>query len=236
MSAAGEVEVSECDVKAVDDAVSPTRPLPPLMDIFSASVPTVKRIPQKCRVAVSKAYTTVMRHSSVSGSPEFELRAWKLQFLFAKCVVRQQPQVRGGKRKKVKRNETLCAALLDRLKRWNEGKVDELWAEALALYPGGERPSRAASLASNIRRATECAQDARYGKTVSALLSLATCPMDEDTLKEMRSKHPEAALPKLPSGVAPDAVRFDVVRRWKVSPLARRQGPRVRDHSSSSCR
>ena len=104
----------------------------------------------------------------------------------------------------------MCAALLDRVKRWNEGKVDELWSEAGKLYPGGDRPSKPSSLASNIRRATECAQDARYGKAVAALLSLGTCPMNADTLKEMRSKHPEAGLPTLPSGSVPEAVRFDV--------------------------
>ena len=70
----------------------------------------------------------------------------------------------------------------------------------LKLYPGGDRQSKPSSLASNIRRATECAQDARYGKAVAALLSLGTCPMNADTLKEMRSKHPEAGLPTLPSG------------------------------------
>ena len=160
---------SAADVKVEEEFVSPTCSLPSLMDIFSTSVPTVKRIPQKCRVTVAKAYTTVMRLSSTSGTAEQEMRAWKLQFMFAKCVLRQQPQIR-GKKKKVKRIETLCTALLDRLKRWNEGKVDELWAEARTLYPGGERPSKPSSLASNIRRATECAQDARYGKAVAALL------------------------------------------------------------------
>ena len=65
-------------------------------------------------------------------------------------------------------------------------------------------------MTSNIRRATECAQDARYGKAVAALLSLGTCPVSEETLKEMRAKHPEADMPGLPSGIVPAAVRFDV--------------------------
>ena len=105
-----------------------------------------------------------MRHCSTPNTLEQELRAWKLQFLFGKCVLRHQPEIRGGKKKKLKRNETLRAGLLERLTRWNEGKVDVLWAEACKLYPGGERPSMPHSMASNIRRATECAQDARYGK------------------------------------------------------------------------
>ena len=33
--------------------------------------------------------------------------------------------------------------------------------------------------------------------------------MNADTLKEMRTKHPEADLPTLPSGSIPEAVRFD---------------------------
>ena len=197
------------DVK-VDDVVSPTCFLPSLMDIFATSIPTVKRIPQQCRVSVAKAYTTVMRHCSVPNTLEQELRAWKLQFLFGKCVLRQQPEIRGGKKKRLKRNETLRTGLLERLARWNEGKVDVLWAEACKLYPGGERPSLPHSLASNIRRATECAQDARYGKAVAALLSLGTCPVTEETLKEMKAKHPEAVLPVVASGPSPDPVRFDV--------------------------
>ena len=82
-------------------------------------------------------------------------------------------------------------------------------SEARKLYPGGDRPNVIHSLASNIRRATECAQDGRYGKAVSALLSLGTCPMTEETLTEMKAKHPGAELPTIPSGPAPTAVRFD---------------------------
>ena len=135
------------------------------------------------------------------------MRAWKLQFMFGKCVLRQQPEIRGGKKKKVKRNETLRTGLMDRLTRWNAGRVDELWTEACKLYPAGERPVKAQSMTSNIRRATECAQDARYGKAVSALLSLGTCPVSEETLKEMRAKHPEADMPGLPSGIVRASVR-----------------------------
>ena len=41
------------------------------------------------------------------------------------------------------------------------------------------------------------------------------CPMTEETLKEMKVKHPEARLPTVPSGPALIAVRFDteLVRR-----------------------
>jgi hypothetical protein len=112
------------------------------------------------------------------------MRAWQLHFLFAKCVLRQQPEIRGGKKKRVKRNETLRTGLLDRLKRWNEGQVDALWAEARKLYCSGERVLKAHSMASNIRRATECAEDARYGKAVAALLSLGTCAVDEKSIKD----------------------------------------------------
>ena len=91
----------------INDAVSPTCLLPTLMDIFATSIPTVKRIPQQCPVAVAKAFTTVMRHCSTLNTLEQEMRAWKLHFLFGKCVLRQQPEVRGGKKKKLKRHETL---------------------------------------------------------------------------------------------------------------------------------
>jgi len=137
------------------------------------------------------------------------VRAWKLLFLFPKCVLRLQPEIRGGKKKKLKRNETLRTGLLERLKRWNEGQVNVLWAEARKLFSGGERQAVTVSLANNIRRATECAQDARYGKAVASLLSLGLCPTNDENLEAMKSKHPEAALPVLPSGPLPDAVSFD---------------------------
>ena len=180
------------------------------MEILATSIPSVKRIPQQCRVAVAKTFTTIMRNCSVVGTKEQEIRAWKLQFLFPKCVLRIQPEIRGGKKKKLRRNESLRAGLLERLKRWNDGEVDVLWAEACKLYASGARQAATSLRASNIRRATECAQDARYGKAVASLLSLGTCPVTEETLKEMKSKHPEALPPTLPvSGLLPDAVRFD---------------------------
>jgi hypothetical protein len=148
---------------------------------------------------------------------EQELRAWKLQFLFPKCVLRVQPEVRRGRKKKLQRNETLRAGLLERLQRWNEGRIDVLWAEACKLFSGAERQNLTNSLENNIRRATECAQDARYGKAVASLLSLGLCAPSEETLREMKSKHPEAELPVLPSGPLPDPVRFDkVLVRKKV--------------------
>ena len=102
------------------------------------------------------------------------------------------------------------AGLLERLTRWNAGEVDVLWLEACKLYSGGVRETVASSLAGNIRRATECAQDARYGKAVSSLLSLGTCPVTEESLKEMKSKHPWALPPSLPSvSPPPEPVRFD---------------------------
>ena len=152
-----------------------------------------------------------MSRCASEGSVDHSMRAWKLMFLFSKCVLRQQPEVRGGKKKKLKRNESLRIALLERLVRWNEGKVDVLWAEACKLYVGRSEKASGSLVAANIRRATECAQDARYGKAVAALLSLGTSAISEDSIKEMRLKHPIATPPKPPHfvGPAPDPIRFD---------------------------
>ena len=40
--------------------------------------------------------------------------------------------------------------------------------------------------------------------------SLGTCPVTEESLKEMKSKHPEAMRPVLPAGPIPDLVRKKV--------------------------
>jgi hypothetical protein len=107
------------------------------MEILATSIPTVKRVPQQCRVPITKAFTKLMRQCSVEGTQEQQVRAWRMQFLFFKCVLRMQPEIRGGRQKKLRRNENLRAGLLDRLKRWNEGQVDGLWREACKLYDGG---------------------------------------------------------------------------------------------------
>ena len=73
--------------------------LPEWMEFFSTSIPSVKRVPQQCRVLVAKAFSTILRNCAVSGTKEQELRAWKLQFLFPKCVLRVQPEVRGQEEK-----------------------------------------------------------------------------------------------------------------------------------------
>jgi len=185
------------------------------MEILATSIPTVKRVPQQCRVPITKAFTKLMRQCSVEGTQEQQVRAWRMQFLFFKCVLRMQPEIRGGRKKKLRRNENLRAGLLDRLKRWNEGQVDGLWREARKLYDGRDTRLSTASRAANIRRAIECAQDARYGKAVAALLSLGTSPVTEEAIKEMMEKHPKAPKPALPEGPLPEALRFEpeVVRR-----------------------
>ena len=94
-------------------------------------------------------------HEELLCTKEQELRAWKLQFLFAKCVLRLQPTIRGGKQKKLRRNESLRTGLLKRLKRWNAGDVDVLWLESCKMYAGSVRQAVTNSLANNIRRATK---------------------------------------------------------------------------------
>ena len=112
------------------------------MEILATSIPYVKRIPQQCRIAVTKAFTAIMRNCSVVGTKEQEMRAWKLQFLFPKCILRLQPTTRRGKQKKLRRNESLQAGLLERLKRWIAGDVDVLWLESCKLYAGSARQAR----------------------------------------------------------------------------------------------
>ena len=187
-------------------------PLPPLMDILATPIPSIKHVPQACRVAVSKSFTSLMSRCTLKGSEAQEFRAWCLFFLFPKCVLRMQPSIRGGKKMKLKRNEKLKSAILNRLDRWEKGEANTLWAEACKAYVAREADGAVDSKsarAANIRRATECAQDGRYGKAVSALLSLGMSAATEKAVKEMRSKHPSASLPKLPEGPLPDPIVFD---------------------------
>jgi hypothetical protein len=129
--------------------------------------------------------------------------------MFFKCVCRMQPQIRGGRKKKLKRMESLRSALLDRVSRWNQGEFAELWSEACTVYGGPSRPAREQSQAANIKRAKECVQDARYGKAVAALLSLGTAEVSSKSVAEMKAKHPEAAPPALPPGDDPEPIRVD---------------------------
>ena len=143
--------------------------------------------------------------------------------MFSRCG--PQPEVRGGKTKKLRRNESLRGRLFDRLKRWNEGKID-VWSESCKLYSRRETRQSTASLAANIRRATECAQDARYGKAVAALLSVGTCPVTE--VSEMKAKHLPLPLPSYQKVRRQSLFGSNLngcARRWMVSPLVLLQGP-----------
>ena len=109
-------------VAASEVKVEGTCTLPGLLETFVTSIPSIKRVPQQCRVVVAKAFTTLLRNCCISSTKEQEVRAWQLLFLFPKCVLRLQPEIRGGRKKKLKRNETLRTGLLERLKRWSEGQ------------------------------------------------------------------------------------------------------------------
>ena len=124
--------------------------LPKLMDILSTPIPTVKRVPQQCRVAVAKSFTALMRQCATPSTPEQELRAWSEFLMFPKCVLRTQPSIRGGRKKKLKRNEQLKSAIVDRVKRWEAGEQDKLWAESLKLFVSQGSRDLGDSMAANI--------------------------------------------------------------------------------------
>jgi hypothetical protein len=179
-------------------------------EIMRTQIPTIKRFPQQCKNAVTKSFTSTMRACYSTSGETPQLRAFKLMFMFYKCVCRMQPQIRGGKKKRLKRSESLRTALLARVARWDRGEYAELWAEACTAYSDAKsRPPRDSTEAGNIQRARECAQDARYGKAVAALLSLGTAPVSRKSVLEMKAKHPEAESPELPDGPPPAPLQFD---------------------------
>ena len=189
--------------------------LPDMDEIMRAQIPTIKRWPQQCKNAVTKALTATLRQCYSAATEEAQIRAWKLKFMFAKCVCRMQPQIRGGRKKKLKRNESLRTALLARVTRWTDGEYSELWAEACAAYGSAKgRPPPESSLEANIKRAKLSAQDARYGKAVAALLSLGTAEITRETVREMKAKHPEAPPPLVPPPFNEQLPRYeeDLVR------------------------
>jgi len=94
------------------------------------------------------------------------------------------------------------------LKRWNEGKTDELWREAKTLYEGRDTGQRTSAVPLSVPKMPVTAR-------LLPPCSLGSCPVTEEAVKEMKEKHPQAPKPTLPLGSLPDAVRFepDVVRR-----------------------
>ena len=84
---------------------------------------------------MTKAFIATLRQCYAPGTEEAQIRAWKLKFMFAKCVCRMQPQIRGGRKKKLKRNESLRTALLARVSRWNDGEYGELWVQRMQMVP-----------------------------------------------------------------------------------------------------
>jgi hypothetical protein len=84
-----------------------------------------------------------------------------------------QPQIRGGKKKKLKRNESLRAALLARVARWNQGDHAGLWGEANAAYAD----VKAALLAIQARQAISSGPGRALRMLGTGKLFLRCCPL-----------------------------------------------------------
>src|SRR6187431_478222 len=119
------------------------------MEIFSTSIPSVKRVPQQCRVLVAKAFKTILRNCAVSGIKEQELRAWKLQLLFPRYVCNLKFVEAGRKSSSVTR---LCVQVCWRGCRGGTRVVSTFSGQRLATsFRGPERQNLTNSLESNIR-------------------------------------------------------------------------------------
>ena len=98
----------------------------------------------------------------------------------------------------------------DRLKRWQEGKCGELWAEAVdgqQARPKRGRKKKQCTLElegensqeeRNARRCTILTHDGQYTRALQSLVSNGIADYNEETLKEMKSKHPTPPSPQPP--------------------------------------
>jgi len=196
-----------CTPVALEVKVEVACVLPGLMEAFATSIPSVKRVPQQCRVVVSKTFTTLLRNCSVSSGA----RTACLEAVFLVSQVCPAPTTRDSwwQEEEAKAQRDPARRLVGEVEALERGSSRCALGGGLQALFGLRKTGLNQLHGNNIRRATECAQDARYGKAVASLLSLGLCPATEENLEAMKSKHPEAALPVLPDGELPEPVRFD---------------------------
>jgi hypothetical protein len=162
----------------------PATGLPDLEAIFSKKVNTSLVIPITARglflAELSKCFVCVTLPAAGDAS-------WRRLAAFCKCILHCTPK-RGGKRERVKWD----VQVVQRLDKWREGKMGELWSAIPAAAPSSNSST---AISTKVRGATNLARKGHYSRALARLLSEGTQEASPEVVATMDRLHPKAAPP-----------------------------------------
>jgi hypothetical protein len=145
-----------------------------LDELMLQHVNTITYIPKAARTKFAICLSKIITDACNSQSEE----PWQLLLIFAKCVLWRPP--RGGKK-----HLDLGKCVLDRLKKWEEGRRRELWSTAVSEQSHNKHPANStATTEDKARRAERLASLGRYSMACQALGSDGVAPESAETLED----------------------------------------------------
>ena len=166
--------------------------LPSFSSIFSAKPPTLHHIPKGARDIWSVALSSSL--NAITTCPS-DLDSWKRLFMLPSCILCAPADSRLQWR-------VITQKIKNRLARWSNDDIPNLWAEVLSLQSqfnssrrGRKRQSTPDHTQKIARRASRAAEDGQYHKAVQLLQSEGLAPPSESTKEALLAKHPNVPLP-----------------------------------------
>ena len=186
VDSAGAAAAGSASPAASHAAAAQTR-APPVEEVFKRRNPLVRHLPRKVRDLWATVLTTELQ-GAVHGSEEEWVR---LHLLAQCCLWLPAGRFRGGVR--ARGSSTLSAIISRRLRRWQAGDWQSVWAEAKQEQDKRSRDSKGGDrggLASSARRAKRKASEGQWAKGCQCLGSPGVYPMTADVVAELGNLHP----------------------------------------------
>ena len=158
--------------------------------------------PKAVRPELARCLSSLWQRMATSPADE---KLWVMESIFFRCIL---PAGQGSRSGEDQWSQTKL--IKDRLKRWQEGKCGELWAEAVAGQQSRPKRGRKKKKGNeeqegensqeerNARRCTILTHEGQYTRALQALTSSGIAEYTEETLREMKSKHPAPTTPQPP--------------------------------------
>ena len=179
--------------------------LPPLFftldDIFATRIATLRHIPKTAQREMASLKNRVWNDFLRNPDDEYHLVK---AFAYTKLILFLPPGKRHFKEK--------SAVVKQRISRFLDGRLNDLWKEATRPVRGKKRTSPP-STSGNARRATDLAREGQYGQAAKALISQGLDFDSEEAVENMRSKHPSSPPPPPlpPSNTPPYSIKAEEV-------------------------
>ena len=161
---------------------------PPIKDIFCTRTPILRHIPTRARSTVLRSFTACVWDAVRATHETSRECAFMRLFMFAHCVLRTIPK----KTAKHLRSSNI-EIIRERVHDWEEGKLYELWQEAIRAAKSRKHKSHFTKPQRelNLRRAVRLAHDGAIGKAASALASNGVHEATAAVQQTLLTQHPQ---------------------------------------------